>query len=170
MLLLESAHHRLVLIFVQGDLMQVDDYYEARLPKKPTSKGPHPFVQETAKKFWSAPPRNVKAGELISGEGIQILSDDDTVHQSLTTDQFIAYTKGCIAARQKVLAQAGKVARNLSVQVELRPDGDFFTVVSDPPLGPELEGKLKQALAGVPHPGLQSVVALQFFCRVWGGK
>jgi len=170
LLLLESAHHRLVLIFVDGDLMQVDDFYQAGLPKNPTSKGPHPFVQKTAKQFWSAPARNVKAGELISGEGIQILSDDDTVHQSMTTEQFIAYTKACIEARQKVLAQAGKVPRNLSVQVELRPDGDFFTVVSDPTLAPELEGKLKQALAEIPHPGLQSVVALQLFCRVWGGK
>lgn len=170
LLLLESAHHRLVLIFVKGELMQVDDYYEARLPKKSTSKGPHPFVQETARKFWSAPAHNLKAGELISGEGIQILSDDDTVHQSMTTEQFIDYTQGCMTARQKVLAQAGKVGRNLSIQVELRPDGDFFTVVSDPPFGPELEGKLKQALGGVPHPELRSVVALQLFCRVWGGK
>ncbi|MBX3168195.1 MAG: hypothetical protein KF760_12330 [Candidatus Eremiobacteraeota bacterium] len=170
MLLLESAHHRLVLIFVKGELMQVDDFYEARLPKKPASKGPHPFVQQTAKDLWSAPPHNVKANELISGEGIQILSDDDTVHQSLTTEQFIAYTKACIDARQKILAQAGKVPRNLSIQVELRPDGDFFTVVSDPPAGPQLESKMKQALAGIPHPPLRSVVALQLFCRVWGGK
>jgi hypothetical protein len=171
LLLLESPHHRLVLIFVQGDLMQVDDFYQAALPKSSaSSKGAHPFVQQTARQFWSGPPHNVKADQLVSGEGIQILSDDDTIHESLTTDQFIEYTKACLAARQKALAQAGKTPRNLSLQIELRPDGDFFTVVCDPPLGTELESKLKQALSGVPHPPLRSTVALQLFCRVWGGK
>lgn len=170
LLLLESPHHRLVLIFAQGNLMQVDDFYQAQVPKRPSSKGAHPFVQETANDFWSRPPHNVKADELISGEGIQILSDDDTIHQSLTTNQFIEYTKGCMEARKTVLGGTAKKPRNVSVQVELRPDGDFFTVVSDPPLGTDLEGKLKQALARVPHPPVRSVVALQFFCRVWGGK
>lgn len=169
LLMLESPHHRLVLIFVQGQLMQIDEFYQAELPKSP-SQGPHPFVQETARRVWSAPPHNVRVGELVSGEGIQILSDDDTIHKSLTTEQFIDYTKACIAARQKVLAQAGKTPRNLSIQVELRPDAEFFTVVCEPPLGAELDDRLKQALAQVPHPPIRSVVALQLFCRVWGGK
>lgn len=170
LLLLESTHHRYVLLFVQGELLQIDDLYGASLAEPAGSAaGPHPFVEETAEHFWSSPHDSIDPSKLISGEGIQILSPDEEIHKSWSTDTYIEYCGKLMEARERVMAQAGKTGRNLSIQVEARPDGEFVTVLCTPPLPPALRAQLEEELRRVPHAPLQSVVATQLFCRVWGG-
>ena len=170
LLLLESAHHHYVLVFVEGDLFQIDDFYGASLSELASSQpGPHPFVEETAKRFWSTPHDQTDPSKLISGEGIQILSPDEEIHRSWTTEAYIGYCQKLMEARERVLAQAGKLGRNLSIQMELRPDGEFFTIVCVPPLPAAVELRLQEELRSVPHSPVRSNIGTQFFCRVWGG-
>lgn len=170
LLLLESPHHRYVLVFNEGELFQIDDFYEASLPEPmPPKAGPHPFVEETSERFWSTPHDQVDPSKLISGEGVQILSPDEEVHRSWSTEAFIDYCGELMEARKRAMAQAGKTGRNLSIQVELRPDGEFFTIVCVPPLPTALESSLRDELRRITHPPLRSIIAVQLFCRVWGG-
>jgi len=151
LLLLESAHHKFVLVFLQDRLLHLDDYYHVALKRSDdegASPGAHAFVQSTAYAFWALP------------------------HAHIDPDQLLDYAKKIMAIREHVMSQlTPKTPRDLSLQLELCPGKHFVTVVCDPPL-PAIEQKnLMEAMMKVPLPvaEMHSTVALQLFARVWGG-
>lgn len=174
--LLESQHHKYVLIFVKGQLSMVDDFFDTakREVVQPVVDGPdaHPFVEETAKAFWAKPGKDTSAGKLVSGEGIQLLSPGEVILISMSAEQLIDYTKFVIAVRDALLAKFAKKGRNLSIQLELRPGKHFVTVVADPPLEESQKAELVTTLMRVPLPvpQMRSNVSLQLFARIWGGR
>ena len=175
LLLLESQHHKYVLVFVKGQLFMVDDFFDVdkRVAAKPVDgPDPHPFVEETARAFWSKPGKNTDASKLVSGEGIQILSPGSVILESMTADQLIGYTQSVIAVRDGFLAKVKKRGSNLSIQLEMRPGKHFVTIVCEPALDEAQKADLVTALMSVPLPVAQvrSNVALQIFARVWGGR